>query len=57
MRKYKVIFMDEKMHILAIKTVSCATVGMAVSTACDLLDEEGLYLILNAARNMKVEMQ
>lgn len=57
MRTFKVIFMDDKNHILAIKTVSCATVGMAVSIACDVLDAEGLYLILNAARNLKVELQ
>jgi hypothetical protein len=57
MRKFRVIFTDETGHILAIKTVSCATVGMAVSIACDMLDNEGLYLILNAARNLKVEIQ
>lgn len=57
MRTYKVIFLDEKMHILAIETVSCATVGMAVSHACDSLDEKNEHGILAAARNLKVELQ
>jgi hypothetical protein len=45
------------MHILAIETVSCATVGMAVSLACDSLDNKNEHGILADARNLKVELQ
>jgi hypothetical protein len=57
MRTYKVFFLDGKLHILAIETVSCATVGMAVSLACDSLDNKNEHGILADARNLKVELQ
>lgn len=57
MRTYKVIYRDANKHILAVVTVNCASVAIAVDLSVDKLDSEGNQDVLCKARFLSVDEQ